>query len=120
MLDRDFCTHLEYELSKALRNSQNEELYRFWCDGILIDEPSPFHTYDDISKKKINDARKALGTVFMGENGQGKYELILHFGKLSLRRYAKGTRLEDCVPSSESDDWFIIDIENKKIEIQLK
>ncbi len=120
MLDNDFCIHLEYELSKVLSNSNKEEFNRLWCDGIIVNDPSPYYTYDNFSKKKINDSRKISGTVFIGENGQDKYELTLHFGKYSLRRYAKGTRLEDCVPSNECDDWFLIDISNRKMEIQLK
>jgi hypothetical protein len=49
MLDQDFCIYLEYEISKALGNSKEEGLNGFWCDGIIIDEPSPFHT--NVSKR---------------------------------------------------------------------
>jgi hypothetical protein len=36
MLDQDFCTCLEYEICKALENSELEELKGGWCDGVLL------------------------------------------------------------------------------------
>ena len=58
--------------------------------------------------------------AWIGYDGQGEYELIIKFGKYSLKRYAKGTSLKDCVPGDDSMNWINIDVEQQTIEIQLK
>jgi hypothetical protein len=45
--------------------------------------------------------------------------LIVYFGKRSLRRYAKGSSLEDCLPPPDNSDAVRIDLENEIIEVWL-
>ncbi len=64
--------------------------------------------------------RNGLQCAWIGKTGQDEYQMTIQFGKYSLRRYAKGTNLIDCIPSEESMGWIDIDIENKKIQVRLK
>lgn len=114
MLDQEFCQFLEYEISKALGNSESKELMGFWCDGILLSEPENHY-----SKKVINDNRQVLMKAFIGVDGQSHYLLTLKFGRKALSRYARELDIKECIPDQHRTDWYIIDIEQKTIEIQL-
>ena len=72
MLDQDFCTFLEYQLTKAFKSSNNETVNGFWCDGVVL--PSNENEY---SKKFVNDNRKVRATAYMGKSGQEKYQLTI-------------------------------------------
>jgi len=113
--NEDFGVHLEYHLCRTFENSVKEKLRGFWCDGIL------WHPFIDskITKKSVNDTRKIETRAWIGKTGQYEYNMTIRFGKYSLRRYAKGTSLIDCIPSEETMDWIDIDTENKIIEIRL-
>lgn len=114
MLDNKFCEFLEYEISKAFTNSTNDKVKYFWCDGILL--PTFGNEY---SKKFVNDNRQIVLTAFTGLTGQEKYELTLKFGNKALSKYARNLDISECVPNSENNNWFDIDIERKKFSIQL-
>lgn len=109
--NEDFCVQLEYHLTRTFGNS---EMKGFWCDGILM--PAGIQ----LTKKRINDKRKIVTKAWLGFDGQGEYEMTIHFGQYSLRRYAKGTDLTDCLPSEDSLDWISLDQESKTIELKLK
>jgi len=114
--NKDFCLHLEYHIGGTLEKSGREDLKGFWCDGVLH-SPIP---ESQLTRKSVNDNRKIITPAWIGKDGQGEYEMTILFGKYSLRRYAKGTSMIDCVPSNESMDWIDIDVDNRKIEIILK
>jgi hypothetical protein len=113
--NEDFGVHLEYHLCRMFENSVKEKLRGFWCDGILW----PPFIDSQITKKSVNDTRKIETRAWIGKTGQDEYNMTIRFGKYSLRRYAKGTNLIDCIPSEETMDWIDIDTENKIIEIRL-
>ena len=119
MLDKDFLIHLEFEISIALENASEKYKKPYWCDGILMPDSE-----DEYSQKKVNDTRKiTLRAVIPKEQYEDKeywWDLIIKFGKYSLRRYAKVKRIEDCIPNTDNADWIELDIENKIIEVQLK
>ena len=106
-----FTEFLEFHLCDTFRNSEKKEIRRLWCDGIV---------WNHYSKKSINDKREIETMAWIGQSGQDEFEMKIKFGKYSLRRYAKGTALNDCVPNSDSMDWIEIDIENRRIQLQLK
>ena len=116
--NEDFCTHLECHLSRTFSHSDRQELNGFWCDGISW-LPTP---ESQLTSKSVNDTRRIITKAWIGVDGQDEYEMVIHFGKYSLRRYAKGTDLFDCIPSEESMDWIDIDIDidNQRIEVRLK
>jgi len=114
MLDKEFCEFLEYEISKAFANSTNDQIKRFWCDGILL--PTFQNEY---SKKFVTDNRQIVMTAFIGLSGQDKYELTLKFGNKALSKYVKGLEISECVPNPKNNNWFDIDIERRRISIQL-
>ena len=67
----------------------------------------------------MNDTRKIETRAWIGQTGNNRYYMTIHFGKYSLRRYARGTNLWDCVPSASSMDWIDIDVEKQTIELYL-
>ncbi len=111
MLDQNFLTFLEYEISKVFDNTPDEEFRGFWCDGLLLSEPE-----QDYSIKYVNDNRLVVLKAFLGKDGQTEYKVLLHFGNKTLSRYARGLSLQECLPCS---DWFSIDINKKTVEIYL-
>ncbi|MGE3801837.1 MAG: hypothetical protein AB7H80_12530 [Candidatus Kapaibacterium sp.] len=112
----DFCTQLEYHLCRAFQNSDREDLRGFWCDGI-----SPLPASDtQLTKEYVNDNRKLVTTGWIGKSGQDEYEVTIYFGKDSLRRYANGGELADCIPSDESTDWVDIDTHDRTVEFRLR
>ncbi len=114
MLDQEFCNKLEIEISKAFILFEQFDTKGFWCDGILL-PGNP----KNISKKYINDNRQVYLTIFTGKSGQEKFELILKLGSISLSKYSRDLSIEDCIPNSDANDWFAIDVLNKRIIIKL-
>lgn len=114
MLDQDFCEFLEYEICKAFEHSENEEIKGFWCDGVLLNQPANAY-----SQKFVNDNRQIILKAFIGKDGQKEYELTLKFGSKALSRFARNLDIKECVPNPGKPNWFNIDINLNKIEVQL-
>lgn len=114
MIDEYFCELLEGNIEIGLANAQDELAKGFWCDGVLL--PVFEHEYD---AKYVNDNRNIRLTAFVGVDGQDKYELILLLGPKSLSKYSRGINISDCLPNSDSDDWFNIDAVGKRIYIKM-
>lgn len=114
MIDQDFCEFLEYKICKALEHSDNDQIKGFWCDGVLLNQPD-----NSYSQKFVNDNRQITLKAFIGKNGQVEYELTLKFGNKALSQFAKNLNLKDCIPMSTKPNWFNIDTQQNKIEIQL-
>lgn len=104
---QDFCSILEYQLCKTLKNSEEEQIKKIWCDGIS-------HEYLTATSRKI------ITKAWIGKDGQDEYEMTLRFGNEALNASAKNLAIINCIPSEKSTDWITIDIENKIIELQLK
>ncbi len=113
MLDQDFCTFLEYKISKTLELRNDEQLRGFWCDGVLL--PDNLKEY---SEKSVNDKRQIIMTAYMGKSGQEKYELTLRFGKKALSKYVRDLDIKECIPDIKDEGWFNIDVFNKQVTIQ--
>lgn len=113
--NEEFCSHLEYRLKEAFGKTNSTATDGFWCDGISW---TPTNSRQ-LSKLSVNKARKIETIVWIGKSGQDEYNLTIEFGKYALRRYAKGSSLEDCIPGSESMDWIEIDKDNKRMKVKL-
>ena len=114
MLDQDFCTYLEHEISKAFTNSTDKTIKYLWCDGILLP------TSDlDISKKYVNDKKEIVMTAFIGTDGQDRYTLTLKFGNKSLSRYTRDLDIKECIPDTTKNNWYDIDITKRTLTIYL-
>jgi len=114
MFDDDFFNTMERKvIPDALKEINNPETNWFWCDGVV--------PVDDIyfSKKFVNDNRYILLKAYFGNEGQTEYEFILYFGPKALSRYARDLTILECIPDTDASEWFFIDVQNKKIEIQL-
>jgi hypothetical protein len=110
----DFCNALEVYLLSAMKKCDHKLAFSCWIDGVTM----PF-IEKQLTKKSVNDTRKIETTVWtLTDKGDILFELFIYFGKYSLRRYAKGTNLKDCLPPLESDH-ILIDFENERIELHL-
>jgi len=96
--------HRDHPLAKAC-----------WMDGVLM----PF-VERQLSKKHVNDTRRIETRAWALTNkGDVKFDLVLYFRKYSLRRYAKGSALDDCLPSVNDTGALKIDFERELIELEL-
>jgi len=114
MLDQDFCETLENKISEALENISDEKVKGFWCDGVSLSESDKYY-----SQKFINDNRQAAMKAYIGKEGQTAYDLILKFGNKALSKYARNLNIVDCIPRTNCENWFCIDVSKRAIEIQL-
>ena len=112
--DKAFCEYLEYHLTRTLKNSEDKELSRLWCDGVAMPDSL------QLTKKNVNDKRQITTKAWVGADGQTEFELVIKFGNCSLRRYSKGTSLNECVPDDDSLDWVTLDEKEKSIELRLR
>lgn len=112
--DEHFCFILEYYLTSVLEEPNDKQIRSLWCDGILM----PYIEIQ-LTKKSVNDTRKIETKAWIGQgpSKQCLFDLILRFGKYSLRRYAKGNNLKDCLPGSEN---ISVDFENKRMELFMR
>jgi hypothetical protein len=113
--NKNFCSHLEMILSKIFKDSKDNEIRHYWCDGVSWD-PMPS---SQLSKKSVNDTRKIITNAWIGVEGQDEYKMTVHFGKYALRRYARSQSLIDCIPQSSTMEWIKINTKEKTIEIYL-
>ena len=110
----DFCNRLEYHLSQAFGNSQNQETKRFWCDGIEVPDAG------NQSMENFIEAKEIVTGAWVGLTGQDKYKMVIRLGSESLGKCLKGLSLNNCLPSNELLDWVALDVQNRVIILQLK
>ena len=86
MLDNEFCNFLEYQLTSAFENSDDEAVKGFWCDGISMPTIE-----SELTKKYVNDKRKIITKAWLGFDGQDEYEMTIHLGQHTAHNkgYAK-------------------------------
>jgi hypothetical protein len=113
--NEEFCSELEYRLTRFFAQSADSKLKGLWCDGILM----PSEDSQSI-KGKANDRLTILTKAWLGSDGQGEYEMIIRLGQCALRRHAEGANLAECIPGEESVDWVTVNMDKKTIELQLK
>ncbi|TGE20164.1 hypothetical protein [Hymenobacter elongatus] len=114
--NESFYSYLEAHLERTFAHSNQERIQTLWCDGIR-----PPIIESQLTKKSVDDSRQIVTKAFIGHSPTADaYDLTILFGKYSLRRYAKGASLIDCIPDSESTDWMEIDTASHTIQIQLK
>jgi hypothetical protein len=114
VLDQDFCEFLAYELCKAFKQSDSDQVKGFWCDGVLLCESECSY-----SQKFVNDNKQVILKAFVGKDGQTEYELILKFGSKALSRFARNLDIKECVPGPNELHWCDIDTAQNRIEVQL-
>jgi hypothetical protein len=121
MITQGFCDYLEWHLTAPLEKSNDINLRRCWCDGVLMPDNKHDYSIETVmhTKKLITKAWIDEGRTKGRELGQRLYHLTIHFGTKSLKRYIQGQDFTDCIPSIEDEGWLMFDFENKEIEIQL-
>jgi len=111
--NQDFCNELEYHLSRTLWNSADNEFEFFWCDGVQMPDENQLMIDHIITAKQI------ITKAWIGENGQGIYDMIIKFGEVALKVCYQGNSLSTCLPDDQSTEWISIDPSNNIIELQL-
>lgn len=109
--DQEFCEFLEWHLCATFKQSKEERLRGFWCDGVV---------WRPISKDVVKTNKEFWTIAFIGTSGQDEFRMKIKLGKRALEKFLQGTVLSDCVPDSSSMSWIDIDLCNKQIEIQLQ
>jgi hypothetical protein len=57
--------------------------------------------------------------AFLGKNGQTEFELILKFGEKALSKFARDLGIHDCLQGLGNGDRLLIDLNEKRITVQL-
>ena len=112
--NKDFCSALEYSLDFS--QFEDENIKSLWCDGVD-------HLPVDVKSLSIGNLKQEpfiKTKAWIGKDGQGVYEMIIHFGPKALSNYIKRQDLHECIPDTASDEWIKIVPEKKEIEIRLK
>jgi len=113
-----FCNALETTMVEAFTFTHRFKIKGFWSDGGISHRP---RVDSMITKKSVNDKRKIETYAEFGKDGEGNFYITIYFGKYSLRRYARGTSMLDCIPDpSKCDEWIKVDLKNQTIEVWLK
>jgi hypothetical protein len=111
----EFCEKLNSYLMEAIKHHDHPLAKACWMDGVLM----PF-IERQLSKKHVNDTRRIETQAWALTNkGDVKFDLIIYFRKYSLRRYSKGSALDDCFPPVDDTGAVKIDFERELIELQL-
>lgn len=119
MFNIEFCSHLEWSLDFSNAEQENTEYYveSFWCDGIMHIPQDP----ESLLYNSLKRDKQIITKAWIGYGGQDIYEMKIKFGKKSLDKYKKGESLIDCIPKSDDPKkWIILDVNRRKIEVQLK
>lgn len=114
MLDQDFCAFLEYQISSALQQLQQDEGKGYWCDGVL---PLPTHDY---SIQAVNRTREIILKAFIGKDGQSTYTLILKLGNRAFSRYSRNLDITAHMPDVTDAGSWNIDMTEKTMEIRFR
>lgn len=122
MIDEDFCGQLEHAISEALSKSEDIELRRCWCDGILLlSNESAFSLGHLLAEKNIiTKAWIDEGRTKGKQQGQFLYDMRLNLGKNTIDKLRCGERLEECIPNTAANVWIVLDRARRTIDVQLK
>lgn len=112
--NKEFCTHLEWKLD--FKELENDKIKHFWCDGVN------HFPYDikSLSKRNVKEQKEIKTQAWIGEDGQGLYEMTIKFGQKAIANYLQDKSLIDCIPEQNYKEWISINPKRKKVRIQLK
>lgn len=105
---------LEYILCKELNNTEIKELKGFWCDGIAW-----YNIEHLLSVEHILNTKQIITNAWIGKDGQGNFQTIIHLGEHALNNYKQNKELLECIPDIDSE-WIEIDHKKNTIQLYLK
>lgn len=115
----EFCSHLEWSLDFDRVEHEDIEYYvqSFWCDGIVHVPEDP----ESLLYKNLEKHKQIITKAWIGYGGENIYEMKIKFGKKSLNHYKNRKSLIDCIPkANEQEKWITLDVNRRRIEVQLK
>lgn len=112
--NEEFCSYLEYHLTRTFANASQKEIKWLWCDGIKV--PS---IGNQLFVKNVIERKQITTEAWIGINGQDTFNITIKFGTRSLGKFIEGLNLNDCLPNEESLEWIKLDIDKKELELQL-
>lgn len=108
-----FLEHTEYYLSKYFANSQNPDCKWLWCDGIKQPDDNQLFIHT------INHTKQVITDGWIGIDGQDNYVIIFKIGDKSLQRCTGNLDITDCLPPEDAMSGIYIDLEDKRLTVQL-
>jgi hypothetical protein len=112
--NEEFCSYLEYHLTRTFAKADDRTINRIWCDGIAV----PF-TDSQISKPNVNHTQCVITKAWIGYDGQQEYEMTIKLGSKALHCYNNNVPLIESLPSDDSMSWVRLDIDERTITLDL-
>ncbi|MFC6998462.1 hypothetical protein [Rufibacter roseus] len=109
-MDENFCSALEYRLSRLFRKSDKKEIRSLWCDGI---SPAIEPGDNPIKSKRIQTK------AWIGKDGQEEYSMTILLGYEAIGQNLNGENMIEAIPEGEGDVWIDINTDSRKITVQL-
>lgn len=121
MFSQEFRELLEYRLTKALAESSDPELQRYWCDGVLDPEWA-----DEYQPTHVARTRRVILRAWM-EGARTKttpltnqvHPLHLVLGPASLKAYLKGQDLRRWIESGIDPAAVVLEATGKSLAFVL-
>lgn len=108
--NKDFCSALEYLLTRLLRSSSLPECKGFWCDGVSAHLPDKYYQPSHVSFSK-----QLIFRAFSGKTGQEEYELILHLSSQAVLTYTRQAEMSEHLPDTNAENTFDIDVDKRRM-----
>lgn len=112
--NHDFCSDLEFHLTRSFGASTEQALDGFWCDGVNM----PFED-KQLLKANLRATQQIVTEVWLGITGQDIYIMTINLGPRALKNCIADMPLNECLPPDTSLSWVEVDSEARLISIQL-
>ncbi|WP_158825711.1 hypothetical protein [Mucilaginibacter lacusdianchii] len=113
--DENFCSYLEYHLTRTFANSSHKAVNRLWCDGIAMPYDSK-----QLTQQNVHSTQTITTKAWIGLSGQDVYEMTIKLGPTAVERHNQNLSLIDCLPDERSFDWISLDFDTKIIVLELR
>jgi hypothetical protein len=110
-MDEDFCSRLEFHLSRTLHFADDKILKQYWCDGIRVPE---------LYQQSLHRRNTIFTLAWVGSYPSEEiYDMTIVLGPNAAALCHRGKSLTGAFPDEDSIDWITIDVDNRTIELRL-
>ncbi len=114
VLDPDFCTALEYAITRAFHHSNRDELKGFWCDGVVLWAPS-----SELEIRRFEENGEIQGIAWLGKQEGEQYEITIRTSNGSKRAFRLGGDIKQYIPEAEADEWIYLHQKARRIIVRM-